>query len=105
MAKNKVKKKEQRLRPLADRVLVQRIEEAEGKVGSIIVPDTAKEKPQQAKVIAAGAGRRTDDGDLVAPEVKAGDRVLIGKYSGNDVEVDGEEYTILNEAEILGILE
>ncbi len=105
MAKGKTKKKEQRVRPLADRVLVQRIEENETTIGVIIVPDTAKEKPLQATVIAAGSGRRGDDGDLVTSEVKAGDRILIVKYAGSEIELDGEEYVILKKDEILGILQ
>jgi chaperonin GroES len=99
------KKQQQRVRPLADRILVQRIEEGETTIGGLIVPDTAKEKPLRATVIAAGPGRRTDDGDLVQPEVKAGDRVLIGKYAGNEIEIEGEEFLILREDEIFGILE
>jgi chaperonin GroES len=105
VAKGSAAKKTERVRPLADRVLVQRFEDEETKVGGIIVPDTAKEKPLRAKVIATGPGRRTDDGGLVKPEVTAGDRILIGKYAGNDIEMDGEEFLILREDEILGILE
>jgi chaperonin GroES len=93
------------VRPLKDRVLVKRIEEQEQKVGSIIVPDSAKEKPQQAEVVAVGSGRVLDDGTKVPLEVKAGDKVLVGKWSGTDIKIDGEEYLILKEDELLGILE
>jgi chaperonin GroES len=93
------------VRPLKDRVLVKRIEEPEQKVGSIIVPDSAKEKPQQAEVVAVGSGRVLDDGTKVPLEVKAGDKVLVGKWSGTDIKIDGEEYLILKEDELLGILE
>lgn len=98
-------KKARQVRPLADRILVQRIEEGETTVGGLIVPDTAKEKPLSATVIAAGPGRRTDEGKIVPPEVKTGDRVLIGKYAGNEIEVAGETFLILREDEIFGILE
>jgi chaperonin GroES len=93
------------VKPLRDRVLVRRIEEAEQKVGGIIIPDTAKEKPLQAQVIAVGSGRVLDDGTKVKLDVKAGDKVLIGKWSGTEVKVDGEELLILKEDEVLGILE
>lgn len=93
------------LRPLHDRVLVKRIEEGEQKRGGIIIPDTAKEKPQQAQVMAVGNGKLLETGERVAPEVKAGDRILFGKYSGSDIKVDGDEYLILREDEILGVLE
>jgi chaperonin GroES len=93
------------VKPLRDRVLVKRIEEAEQKVGGIIVPDTAKEKPQQAEVVAVGTGRLLDSGERVAMSVKAGDKVLIGKWSGTDVKIDGEEYVILKEDDILGVIE
>jgi chaperonin GroES len=93
------------VRPLKDRVLVKRIEEQEQKVGSIIVPDSAKEKPQQAEVVAVGSGRVLDDGTKVPLEVKAGNKVLVGKWSGTDIKIDGEEYLILKEDELLGILE
>jgi chaperonin GroES len=92
------------VKPLRDRVLVRRIDEEEKKVGGIIIPDTAKEKPQQAEVIAVGSGRVLDDGKTVPLAVKAGDKVLLGKWSGTDVKIDGEEYLILKEDEILGIL-
>ena len=93
-----------RVRPLQDRVIVKRLDEGEQKVGGIIVPDTAKEKPQQAEVVAAGSGRILENGDRVPLAVKAGDRVLVGKWSGTDVKIDGTEYLILKEDEILGIL-
>ncbi len=90
--------------PLADRILVRRIEEQETVRGGIIIPDTAKEKPQEGEVVAIGPGRLTDDGKRISLEVKKGDRVLVGKYSGTDVKIDGTEYTILREDEVLGIL-
>jgi chaperonin GroES len=90
--------------PLADRLLVRRIEEQETVRGGIIIPDTAKEKPQEGEVVAVGPGRLTEDGKRVAPEVKKGDRILVGKYSGTDVKIDGTEYTILREDEVLGVL-
>jgi chaperonin GroES len=93
------------VKPLRDRVLVRRIEETEQKVGGIIIPDSAKEKPLQAEVIAVGSGRVLDDGTKVKLDVKAGDKVLIGKWSGTEVKVDGEELLILKEDEVLGILE
>jgi len=94
------------LRPLHDRVLVRRIEESEARsTGGIIIPDTAKEKPQQAEVIAVGSGKLLDNGERVAPEVKAGDRILFGKYSGSDIKIGGLEHLILREDEILGVLE
>lgn len=87
--------------PLYDRVLLKRLEEQEVKKGGIIIPDTAKEKPQEAEVIAVGKGRMTDDGKVIPLEVKKGDRVLIGKYSGTEVTIDGVEHVILREEEIL----
>ena len=90
--------------PLYDRVLLKRLEEKEVKKGGIIIPDTAKEKPQEAEVIAAGKGRVNEDGKVVALEVKKGDRVLIGKYSGTEVTIDGVEHIILREEEILAKL-
>jgi chaperonin GroES len=92
------------LRPLHDRVLVRRIEEAETIRGGIIIPDSAKEKPQQAEVVAIGNGKLLDSGDRVELDVKPGDRILFGKYSGSDVKIDGQEYLILKEDEILGVL-
>jgi chaperonin GroES len=93
------------IRPLHDRVLVRRVEETESKVGSIVIPDSAKEKPQQAEVIAVGNGKLLDNGGRASVEVKAGDRILFGKYSGSDIKLGGEEYMILREDEILGIVE
>jgi chaperonin GroES len=92
------------VQPLADRILVRRIEEKETMRGGIIIPDTAKEKPQEGEVVAVGPGRRTDDGTRIAMEVKKGDRILIGKYSGTDVKIDGTEYVILREDDVLGVL-
>src|SRR6266850_6463081 len=92
------------VRPLGDRVLVQPIEEQEMKRGGIIIPDTAKEKPQEGEVMAVGPGRLTEDGKRIAMEVKKGDRVLIGKYSGTDVKISGTEYIILREDDVLGVL-
>jgi chaperonin GroES len=93
------------LRPLHDRVLVKRLEEGEQKRGGIIIPDSAKEKPQQAEVKAVGNGKLLESGERVAVEVKAGDRILFGKYSGSEIKIDGEELLILREDEILGVLE
>ena len=93
------------LRPLHDRILVRRLEEAEQMRGGIIIPDTAKEKPQQAEVKAVGNGKLLDSGKRAAPEVKPGDRILFAKYSGADIKIDGDEYLILREDEILGVLE
>lgn len=94
------------LRPLGDRILVKRIEEKEQKSpGGIIIPDTAKEKPQRGTVTAVGKGALNDKGERMPMEVKEGDEVLFGKYSGNDVEIDGKEYLILKESEVLGIIE
>jgi chaperonin GroES len=93
------------VRPLRDRVLVQRVEEQEQRVGGIIIPDSAKEKPQQARVIAVGGGRITDKGETIALDVKEGDYVLIGKYAGTEIKLDGEEYLIVREDEILGVAE
>jgi chaperonin GroES len=93
------------IRPLHDRILVKRLEEQEVKKGGIIIPDTAKEKPQEAKVIAVGSGKVTDDGKKIPLDVKAGDRILFGKYSGSEVKVEDEEYLILREEDVLGIIE
>ena len=93
------------LRPLHDRVMVKRLDEGEQKVGGIIIPDSAKEKPQQALVKAAGNGKLLENGERVALDVKAGDRILFGKYSGAEIKIEGEEYLILKEDEILGVLE
>ena len=93
------------LRPLHDRILVQRTEEEEQKVGGIIIPDSAKEKPQQGKVIAAGTGKAKDDGKRIPLDVKAGDLILFGKYSGQEIKLDGEEYLIMREDEVLAVIE
>jgi chaperonin GroES len=92
-------------RPLHDRILVSRIEEGEQKVGGIIIPDTAKEKPQQGKVVAVGNGKVKDDGTRIALDVKAGDHILFGKYSGQEIKLDGEEYLIMREDEVLAVLD
>ena len=93
------------IRPLHDRVIVRRIEEGEQVRGGIIIPDTAKEKPQEGEVIAAGEGKYRDDGTRQTLDVKVGDRVLFGKYSGSEIKLDGEEFLIMREDEILGIIE
>jgi len=93
------------VKPLRDRVLVRRIEEQEQKVGGIIVPDSAKEKPLQAEVVAVGSGRVLDNGERLPMSLKAGDKVLVGKWSGTEVKIDGEEYLILKEDEILGVFD
>ena len=92
------------LRPLHDRILVRRLEEQETVRGGIIIPDSAKEKPQQAEVVAVGAGKLLDNGQRAEVDVKAGDRILFGKYSGSDIKIEGQEYLILREDEILGVL-
>ena len=94
-----------RIRPLHDRVIVQRLEEGEQKVGGIIIPDTAKEKPQQGKVIAVGKGKVEKDGKIIPLDVKEGDTILFGKYSGQEIKLDGEEYLIMKESDIMGVLE
>jgi|SRR5438552_3649595 chaperonin GroES len=94
-----------KVRPLHDRVIIERIEEGEQKVGGIIIPDTAKEKPQQGKVIAAGKGKIEKDGKVTPLDVKAGDIILFGKYAGQEIKVDGNEYLIMREEEILGVIE
>ena len=93
------------LRPLHDRILVQRIEEEEQKVGGIIIPDSAKEKPQQGKVVAVGAGKADKDGKRITLDVKEGDTILFGKYSGQEVRVDNEDYLIMREDEVLAVIE
>jgi len=93
-----------KIRPLHDRVLVQRIEQEEQVRGGIIIPDTAKEKPQEAKVVAVGPGKMTDDGSRTPMDVKEGDKVLIGKYSGNEIKLDGEDFVIIREDEILAVV-
>ena len=92
------------IRPLHDRVLVQRVEQEEQMRGGIIIPDTAKEKPQEAEVVAVGPGKVNDDGKRVAPDIKVGDKVLVGKYSGSDIKIDGEDFVIVREDEILAVV-
>jgi chaperonin GroES len=92
-------------RPLHDRILVQRIEEGEQKIGGIIIPDSAKEKPQQGKVVAVGSGKVKDDGGRIPLDVKSGDHILFGKYSGQEIKLDGEEYLIMREDEVLAIID
>ena len=94
-----------KIRPLQDRVIVKRLAEEEKTKGGIIIPDTAKEKPQQGKVVAVGKGKVGDDGKLIKLDVKAGDRILFSKYAGTEVKIDGEEHLIMREDDILGIIE
>ena len=94
-----------KIRPMHDRLLVERIEEQEVRRGGIIIPDTAKEKPQEGRVVAAGNGKLTDEGKRLALDVKVGDRILFGKYSGSEVKVDDKEYLILREEDVLAILD
>jgi len=94
-----------KIRPLHDRIIVKRVEEEEKTKGGIIIPDTAKEKPMEGKVIAVGKGKILEDGKLQALDVKAGDRILFGKYSGTEVKIDGEEHLIMREDDILGVIE
>jgi chaperonin GroES len=94
-----------KIRPLGDRILVKRIKEEDKTKGGIIIPDTVKEKPQEATVVAVGKGRVAETGELIVPEVKAGDRILFGKYSGSEVKLDTEEHLILREDDILGMVE
>ncbi len=94
-----------KIRPLQDRVIVKRIEEEEKSKGGIIIPDTAKEKPQEGKVVAVGKGKVNDDGKLTPLDVKVNDRVLFGKYAGSEINIDGEEHMIMREDDILGVIE
>ncbi|MBY0274643.1 co-chaperone GroES [Candidatus Binatia bacterium] len=94
-----------KIRPLQDRVIVKRVAEEEKSKGGIIIPDTAKEKPQEGKVVAVGKGKVGEDGTVRPLDVKAGDRILFGKYSGTEIKIDGEEHLILREDDILGVLE
>ncbi len=94
-----------KIRPLQDRVIVKRIAEEEKTKGGIIIPDTAKEKPQEGKIIAVGKGKFNDDGKLMPPQVKVGDRILFAKYSGSEIKLDGEEHLIMREDDILGVIE
>jgi chaperonin GroES len=93
------------VKPLGDRVLVQPVEDQEVKKGGIIIPDTAKEKPQEGKVVAIGTGKRDENGKLIPFEVKKGDRVLISKYGGTEIKIDGKDYLIMREDDILGVIE
>ena len=93
------------VRPLHDRILVQRLVEGEQQIGGIIIPDSAKEKPQRGTVVAVGAGRISDEGDRVPLELKAGDTILFGKYSGSEIKLDGEDLLIMKEADIMGVIE
>lgn len=93
------------IRPLYDRIVVKRVEEQESTLHGIVIPDSAKEKPQEGEVLAIGRGNRLENGKLVALDVKAGDRILFGKYSGNEIKLDGTEYIIMREDDVLGILE
>lgn len=93
------------VRPLSDRILVRRMDAEEQVKGGIIIPDTAKETPQEAEVIAVGPGKRNKNGDAIAPAVKSGEKILIGKYAGTEIEVDGDEYVIVNEDDVLGIIQ
>jgi len=94
-----------KFRPLQDRILVERVESEEKTVGGIILPDTAKEKPQQGKIIAVGPGKRDESGKIIAMEVKVGDKILFGKYTGTEIKIDGEEYIIMREEDVFGLLE
>ena len=94
-----------KIRPLYDRIVVKRIEEQETTRNGIVIPDTAKEKPQEGEIMAIGKGKRLDDGQMVALDVNTGDRILFGKYSGNEIELDGVEYIIMREDDVLGVLD
>ena len=94
-----------KIRPLYDRVVVKRVEDTEAMKGGLYIPDSAKEKPQEGEVVAIGKGKRLENGTLIALDVQVGDRILFGKYSGSDIKIDGEEYMIMREDEILGILD
>jgi len=93
------------IRPLHDRIIIQRLDEGEQKVGGIIIPDTAKEKPQEGEVVAVGGGAKSDEGKVTPLDVKAGDKILFGKWSGTEVKIDGEELLIMKESDIMGVLE
>ena len=93
------------IRPLHDRIIVERVEEETKTAGGLIIPDTAKEKPQQGKVIAAGKGKVTEDGKLLGMDVKVGDRILFGKYAGTEIKVEGKEYLMMREDDVLGVIE
>ena len=93
------------IRPLHDRIVVKRLEEQENKIGGLFIPDSAKEKPQEGEVVAVGKGKRLEDGKVVPLDVEKGDRILFGKYSGSEIRIDGEEFLIMREDEVLGVLE
>jgi chaperonin GroES len=93
------------IRPLHDRIIVERLEEETVTAGGLIIPDSAKEKPQQGKVVAVGKGKKTEEGKVIAMDVKVGDKVLFGKYAGNEVKVDGKEYLMMREDDIMGVVE
>jgi chaperonin GroES len=93
------------IRPLYDRIVVKRLEEKEQMQGGLYIPDTAKEKPQEGEVVAVGKGKRLEDGKVIPLDVKVGDKILFGKYSGSDIKIDGDEYLIMREDEVLGILD
>src|SRR5580700_10941075 len=93
------------IRPFHDRIVVKRIESSENKIGGLFIPDSAKEKPQEGEVVAVGNGKRGEDGKVIPLDVKAGDRILFGKYSGSDIKIDGTEYMIMREDEVLGVLQ
>jgi chaperonin GroES len=93
------------IRPLQDRIIVKRLEEESKTAGGLFIPDTAKEKPQKGEVIAVGKGKKTDDGKVIALDLKAGDQVLFGKYAGTEIKIEGEEYLIMREDDILGVIE
>ncbi len=94
-----------KLRPMQDRIIVKRLEEETKTAGGILIPDTAKEKPQKGEVVAVGNGKKTDDGKVIPLDVKAGDKVLFGKYAGTEIKIEGEEYLIMREDDILGVME
>jgi len=94
-----------KVRPLQDRIIVERLEEETKTAGGLIIPDTAKEKPQQGKVIAVGKGKKTEDGKVLPLDVKAGDKILFGKYSGTEIKIDGKEYLMMREEDVLGVIE
>jgi chaperonin GroES len=104
MIENQKEMRKMKLRPLQDRILVQRVEEETTTKGGIIIPDTAKEKPAEGKVMAVGSGKVGDDGKRIPLEIKAGDRILFGKYSGSEVKIEGEEFLIMREDDVLGII-
>ena len=93
------------IRPLHDRIIVERLEEETVTAGGLIIPDSAKEKPQQGKIVAVGKGKKTEEGKVIAMDVKVGDKVLFGKYAGNEVKVDGKEYLMMREDDIMGVVE